>query len=147
MIMRKAAFLLNSGKIINTDGSTILTFAHSAVPSFFTVIYHRNHLPVISSTVLTESGGIYTYNFTTGADKVYGEAAGYKQLSPTVWGMVSGDANADWIVDSTDISTWKPSAGEQGYFQTDFNLDSQIENKDKDDHWLNNIGMESYVPE
>lgn len=147
VIERKAALLLNDGTIVNTDGSSLLTLAHSAIPSFFTVIYHRNHLPVISSTVLIESDGIYTYDFTTGAEKVYGGEAGYKQLSSSLWGMVSGDANADGIVDSTEILVWKPSAGEQGYFKTDFNLDSQIENKDKDDHWLNNTGKESYVPE
>ncbi len=149
IIARRAAFLLNDGRIVDLYSNAACSVAvQSITNNLFIVIHHRNHLSIISSSPLTETGGIYSYDFTTGADKVYGGAAGYKQIMQQIWGMAAGDANANGIIDSVDIySKWKLRAGENGYWPADFNLDSEIDNKDKDDFWLNSFGMESQVPE
>ena len=41
-------------------------------------------------------------------------------------------------LDQTDV--WESEAGESGYLQGDYNMDSQVDNKDKDDFWYTNIG-------
>jgi hypothetical protein len=61
--------------------------------------------------------------------------------------MYAGDANADGTIDNDDVLLWKNDAGTKGYLSTDLNLDSQADNKDKNDFWLINIGNDSYLPE
>ena len=72
---------------------------------------------------------------TTGSGQVYGGAAGYKLLETGVWGMASGDINADGTVNTTDKSPsgWKVDAGKKGYFGADLNLNIQVNNQDKNE--------------
>jgi hypothetical protein len=102
----------------------------------------------MSSLQLIETGGVYPYNFTTGPLKVFGGVIGYNELSPGIWGMVSGDANANGEVDTNDkTDNWENFAGLQDYLPGDFNMDSQIDNRDKDEYWLPNEGKASQVPD
>jgi hypothetical protein len=147
VIARQAAFLSDDGTLTGTDGLSTLSFNRSITHSLYVVVRHRNHLSIMSANPLSSVNNIYYYDFTTGTDKVFGGAAGYKQLSGTFWGMATGDFNSNGKVDSADISVWKLQAGEYGYYQTDVNHNSEVDNKDKNDFWLNNYGMESQVPE
>ena len=79
---------------------------------------------------------------------VYGNTDGYKELKQGIWGLVSGDGNADGIIGPDDKSYfWEINAGTQGYSQEDYNLDSQADNIDKDDFWVPNLDMTTGIPE
>jgi len=147
-IARKAAFLLNNGSIVGLDGSSNLTFNVSVSQNLFVVLWHRNHLGVMSASPLTLDGGMYSYDFTTEAEKAYGSAIAHKQIAPGKWGMFSGDGDANGLIqllDKTEI--WSPNAGKMGYLMGDFNLDGQVDNKDKNEFWLPNLGKVSQMPE
>ena len=146
-IARQAAFLMNDGSIRGLDGTGIQQFDNLTIQhSLFAVVYHRNHLAIISANPLTESGGVYSYDFTTGAGQAYN--SGQKEIAPGVWGMFTGDADASDLIDENDKNPlWNQVAGETGYLPTDLNCDTQADNRDKDDYWLPNIGEESQVPE
>ncbi len=146
-IARKAALLTKNGNITALDGYSNLLFSSSVSDSLFVVIWHRNHLPVISSQALTLSGGIYTYDFTTDSTKAYGGTAAQTELIPGIWGIYSGDANADGTIDNSDYLLWKTDAGKSGYMPTDFNLNGETENVDKNNKWYMNKGKTSQVPE
>jgi len=146
MIGRQAAFLLNDGSVVDLDGSSILSFNHSIIQSLFVVVWHRNHLGIMSAVALTESGGVYTYNFTTSDSQAYGIDA-QNNLGGGVYGKIAGDANADSDVDGSDKTLWENQAGTQGYNSGDFDMDSQTENKDKNDNWYPNVGENCQVPE
>jgi hypothetical protein len=146
MIARQAAFLLMDGKIIGLDGSSILSFNNSIIQSLFVIIWHRNHLGVISSNPVTESGGVYTYDFTTPSGQAHGTDA-QKDLGVGVFGMIAADANADGNINSQDKAEWTSRAGEKGYKSADCNMDGQIMNEDKNDVWLENDGSSSNIPE
>ena len=61
--------------------------------------------------------------------------------------MVSGDGNADGIVDDLDkVPTWIIEAGIQGYYRSDYTMDSQVTNEDKDNFWLPNLSKVTQVP-
>jgi hypothetical protein len=91
-------------------------------------------------------GGFIAYNFTTAASQAYGEGQSY--LGNGVYGMTSGDANSDGIVDLSDIiQTWMPQAGSAGYFSGDADLNGQVSNQDKNDSWWPNLGKECQVPQ
>ena len=146
MIDRQAAFLLNSGKVVGMDGISTLQFNNSLTQQLFVVIWHRNHLGVMSSYNLIESGGTYSYDFSTGATQAFGSSSAHKQIGPGVWGMMGGDGNRDKLISNTDKSPlWEIQSGKQGYIESDYNLDNQSDNKDKDDIWEPNLGAGSQV--
>ena len=104
------------------------------------MVHHRNHLGILSANALTPSGGNYSYDFTTSFDKTYGETFGCKELAPGIWGMIGGDANCDGdINDPISVSSGNRMP-ERRKCPEDFNLDGQVDNKDKDDCWQPNIG-------
>lgn len=143
---RKAAFILEDGTIVDLDGS-IPTFTGSVTNNLFVVVYHRNHLPIMSANPVTQVGGIYTYDFTTSIAQVYGGANGHKQIAAGVWGMFSGNADGDnFIIIADRDNIWDPESGSKGYLGGDMNMDSQVDNEDKNDHWYENTGEISQVP-
>jgi PKD repeat protein len=144
---RQAAFLLSNGKVVAMDGSSHLQFNNALTQQLFVVIWHRNHIGVMSSDFLFESAGTYAYDFSTGATQAYGTSDAHKQIAPGIWGMMGGDGNGDGSVTETDKSPiWESESGNQGYLNSDYNLDRQSDNKDKDDVWAPNLGKGSQVP-
>jgi PKD repeat protein len=147
-IGRQAAFLRNDGRVIGLTGTPVLDFgAISFTSNLFAVVHHRNHLSVISSVGLTQTGGIYTYNFSTGSGQAFGGTTAHKQVGSGIWGLFAGDGNKNGLVETTDESpTWETTAGSRGYLGSDYNLDSQSNNLDKDNIWVPNLGSGSQVP-
>jgi hypothetical protein len=147
ILAQQAAFVKNDGQVINIAGSNQLRFDNSFSQSLFVVIWHRDHLGVMSANPLTETGGVYAYDFSTALDRVHeGALGGYKELAPGTYGMVAGDANADGLVNDMDKDDhWELEVGNDGYLNSDFGLDSQVDNADKNDIWLPNTGDGSQV--
>ncbi|OQX76605.1 MAG: hypothetical protein B6D61_08560 [Bacteroidetes bacterium 4484_249] len=147
-IARQAGFLLRDGSIVSLDGSSPLEFNNISINnSFFYLVWHRNHLGIMSSIGNILSG--YTIvNFYVSDGAVYNSSyGGYKELTPGIWGMVAGDANGDGNINTGDKTVWGAEAGTKGYQPADHNLDSQVNNKDKNEIWLINNGDECQVPE
>ena len=147
-VEKAAGFLLKNGSIVGMDGLSPLIFKKTISDSIFAVVWHRNHLGLISSAGPMETGGIYYFDFTTGFDQAYGGINALKEITTGIFGMIGGDFNADGIIDGLDRSgTWAPSAGKKGYLKGDGNLGGQINNQDKNDLWFNNLTSQSQVPE
>ena len=147
-IHRQAALLLNDGRIRGTDGSSNLKFDNNILQQPFCLINQRNHLKIMSAVPLIYQKGVYNYDFSTAAQQSYGGNSGIKQIYPGIWGMISGDADANGIIQQADkTTTWETSAGTQDYLPSDLNLDGQANNVDKDDYWLPNIGKGTQVPQ
>jgi hypothetical protein len=62
--------------------------------------------------------------------------------------MVSGDGNADGVISAAlDInSVWNSQAGMNGYLAGDYSMDGQVQNQDKNDRVVPNLGKQSQVP-
>jgi GH18 family chitinase len=149
MIDQLPAFILNNGNIVALDGISNLQFSNNIVNNLFVVIYHRNHESIMNSTPIPYISGSYTYDFSSEGSKVYGGTAGHKELTPGVWGMRCGDGDGNGNVTNDDkTNVWKISGqnGKSGYLPSDYNMDSQTNNKDKNDKWRPNNGTGSQVP-
>jgi len=145
IIDRFAGFLLDNGRIVALDGSSDVLLSDNINNNLYVVIWHRNHLGIMSANALIYAGGTYTYDFTTPTGQAYGTGA-QKNLG-SVYGMYAADGNADGIVNDLDISvTWATDAGNSGYLDGDFDMDSQSNNIDKNDVWEQNIGEGSQLP-
>ncbi|RLD61463.1 MAG: hypothetical protein DRJ05_02530 [Bacteroidetes bacterium] len=147
MVERHAAFLMNDGTVRGVDGSSFVEFTGWYPNGLYVVIWHRNHLPVLTNTAITESSGIYTYDFSTGFSQAYGGAAAHKDIGSGIYGMMGGDTNADETINSSDLTAvWNLEVGEAGYLLSDINMDGQANNQDKDDIWVENDGESSQLP-
>jgi len=146
-VAQQSLFILNDGSVVGLDGVSNPQFNISLSHQLYVVLWHRNHLGIMSANALTPAGGVYTYDFTTGSGQAYGTDA-QKNLGGGVYGLFGSDGNADGNINTDDKNNiWIPQAGTQGYKSGDFNLDVQVDNKDKNDIWLPNIGEGSQVPE
>ena len=145
VVARKAAFILQDGAIVDLDGMSILSFEVPIAQNLYVVVWHRNHLPVMSAYPLQESGGVYHYFFTTSASQAYG--GNQVDLGFGDFGMIGGDMNADGTINNIDYNLWSTVVGSKGYLQEDTNLNGQVDNQDKNDIWNLNKGESSTLPE
>ena len=147
VLSRQVGFILKDGSIVRIDGSSNLQFNLTVTQQLFAVIYHRNHIPVISANPLTESNGVYTYDFTDGIEKALGGGKAQKEIAPGIWGMMTGDASADGQVGNTDKNDFLiGQEGTAGYLESDFGMDGPVNSLDKD-KWILNSGKGTQVPE
>jgi PKD repeat protein len=145
-IARQAAFLLSDGSVVAIDGISNLQFIYPITQQLFAIIWHRNHLGVLSAFPLMKLGNIYSYDFTTGGGQAFGIDS-QANLGGGIYGMISGDANADGFVNDIDkAASWQLESGLSGYLPSDLNLDGQSGNQDKNDKWLPNTGKGIQVP-
>jgi len=144
IIDRKTGFLLKDGSIVETDGTSTLSFAANVSQNLFVVVHHRNHLEIMSANALSQSEGVYTYDFSTNINQAY--QSGEKLINGKAV-LFGGDANADGDINTGDGVIWVNEVGTTGYLKSDVTLDGQTDNKDKNDVWVPNNGTESPVPE
>jgi uncharacterized protein (TIGR02145 family) len=145
VVARKAGLLLKSGMIIDV-GSLPMIISVDYQHELYVVVYHRNHLSMMSSGPIIPLGGqYYSWDFTTGAGQAYG--SGQKHLGSGVYGMYAGDADGNGQVQIQDKNNvWEQQSGQQGYLASDFNMDGQVQNQDKNNKWQPNVGIASQVP-
>ncbi len=147
-----AGFLMNDGTIKATDGSSDLTISLSgnSGSGFYVVIYHRNHLAIMSANPVSEgAGGTYDIDFTTLSANTYQATSALTTLSTGKFAMPAGDADGDGDVDAADLITWRTQNGGVFTYNStngDFNLDGVINAVDRNDFQQKNESKTSKVP-
>jgi hypothetical protein len=149
-VATRSGFLLMNGAITDLDGVSPISFTGVGPGNYYLVIYHRNHMAVMSSTSfqINTSGGFY--DFSTGPAGNYGGSSGLKLVDPSInrWGMYSADPTNDqkiYIDDYTDH--WVPTFGiTNKYSRADFNMDGNVYIDDYTDHWVPNFGIINSLP-
>ena len=148
MIARQAAFLMSDGTVRGMDAASLPQFNTSVSNGLFAVIWHRNHIGVMSPVQLTGTSGVYSWDFSTGSGQAYGGSLAHKEIASGIWGMTGADGNGDQQINNGDKNdVWAAQAGTGGYRNGDFNMDSQVNNGDKNDIWNPNTGLGGQVPE
>jgi len=148
-VSQQSFFLKSDGNIVDIDGTTTdLAMPGVGDGDYWIVVYHRNHLAVMSVAAQSlNSGSASAYDFTMGSDKFYGATVGAKELESGVWGMITGDASGNGQVQNDDKNDyWQVQVGMAGYQSADFNLNGQVQNDDKNDYWQFNVGRGTQVP-
>jgi len=147
VIGTQAGFVLSNGTVVGLDGSSPLNFNTTFSNNLYAVVFHRNHLAVMSNYGLTSGGGTFNYDFTSGANQAYGGVNGHKDIGSGVWGMIAGDGNGNGVVQNTDESSvWKIDLGNSGYLGGDFSLNNIVQNTDESNFWKPNLGGGGQVP-
>ncbi|MEZ5147269.1 MAG: PKD domain-containing protein [Bacteroidales bacterium] len=147
IIGTQAGFLMNDGSIRGTDGLSNLLYEVTVTNNLYAVIYHRNHLGIMSANGLTESGGVYSYDFTSSSTQTYGGVNAVKELEPGVWGMVAADGDANGLIQNTDeTSVWQTDLGSSGYKGGDYDMNGLTQNTDETGLWQPNLGGGGQIP-
>jgi len=144
---RQAAFLLKDGRIVEEDGITELRFcvilsATEDNDKVHGIVLSPSHTNERTANEMSSAkSNTFTYDFTTGADQVYGGIVAHKELAPGIWGMMSGDGNHDGQVGNNDKNdVWLAENGNSGYYFGDFNRDGIVDDIDIIDYWKPNAG-------
>ncbi|NOX45709.1 MAG: hypothetical protein GXO89_01875 [Chlorobi bacterium] len=147
MIARQAAFLLKDGSVVASDGASHIQFDVQLSNQLFIIIWHRNHLGILSANPVVLIDGVYSYNFTTNNNQAFGTES-QKELVSGKWGLFAGDGDRNGSIDLNDKTiVWETEAGANGYLKGDYNLDGEVENRDKNEVWEQNTGTNSQIPE
>ena len=131
-IGRKAAFLLNTGILVDLDGTTPLAFDIVKQGAGFIVVRHRNHLAAMSNSSPSNTTGFYTNDFSALAgayDNPLITTDQEQQLpSSAKFGLWAGTANKDATVNASDIALVKSNANAAltGYIFGDVNMDQYV---------------------
>jgi hypothetical protein len=142
MVARQAAFILSNGDIVAVDGASEVLIPNSFSDNVYVVIYHRNHLKMMSAAPVTLVNDIYTYDFTTAQGQAYNLG---QKILPGGAGMYTGDADANGQVQTADKNIWFFQFGQAGYKSADFDLNGQVQTADKN-KWFFNFGKGTTVP-
>jgi hypothetical protein len=124
------ALVTSTNAMLQTNGIVVANFSTTQVGSYYLVVKHRNSLETWSALPYSFGATPLTYDFTTAADKAYGN--NMKMLATGVYGFYSGDLNQDGFIESGDYpSLYNDSdAGLEGYYSTDLNGDGFVESGD-----------------
>jgi hypothetical protein len=141
------AWLLTDGTIRSfADTSKSYVEFDTLAGSYYLVVSHRNHIPIMTGAAQLLNGATPTaYDFTTAQSQAYGSSS-MKALAGGQFGMIAGDANGNGQVATTDVNTIRPRIGQSGYNNADMNLNGQVQNSDMNTYTRPNLGRGSQVP-
>jgi hypothetical protein len=143
-VSSRAAFLRKDGRIVDTDGTSPVSFAGESAGNYYVVVRHRNHLAVMTATAIPLGSNSALYDFTTNSTQAYGSDA-IKNLGSGVFGMYSADGNNDGGIYGEDYILYQTTQGEEGYRIGDYNMDGGVYGEDYILFQLNQ-GYETWVP-
>ena len=143
IVAKQAALLTADGIVQSTNAKGYLVFEDLAEGDYYVVIYHRNHIAVMSSTAIEfKKDNPSLYDFSTGEDKVEGNQQ-LKKMGE-VYVMFTGDFDQNSIINNLDFNLWRLNAAALNvYLPIDANGDGIINNLDFN-LWKNNsskVGM------
>lgn len=145
-----AALIQRDGNIISANGNTTLALDVATAASYYVVLFHYNHLGVMSATPLNLLTTAAYIDFSDPATEVYtkgGVALKNDNGTMVLW---SGDANGDGSVNAVDKNSfWRVEEGQAfqyGISTSDFNLDGLINPTDANSLWRKNNSQVEQLP-
>ena len=123
VIAKKAAFITRDGKVTDLDGKSSLAFKNLENEKCFIVIYHRNHLPIMSISSVNLSGTV-NYDFTISKEKAFNNSS--IDLGDGVYGMISGDSDANGEINNQDFKVVAANLLKIGYSNADLDMNGVV---------------------
>jgi len=146
-VAKVAGLLYKDGRIDLLDNCLRLSDGES----YYLVVEHRNHLPVMSHIPIMVTNRSLNYDFRT-QDSYHTQASfGSKEIQSNTWVMYGGNTLTNsgdfgYQVNGDDKILWFDENGNfDKYISADINLDGDINGADKS-IWVENNGISSSVP-
>lgn len=140
-VSRRAALLLSNGTIVSpyssATGNDTLLYRTTTDAEFFVVLYHRNHIPIMSGAAVAR-GIDPSYNLTTPANVAGVSGTDYIEVGGKAL-MFAGNADAtDFLIDADDRSAINTDRNTTEELKlSDVNLDRDVDAGDLAKAWNN----------
>jgi hypothetical protein len=136
ILARRAALIQRDGDIVDTDGSSAVSFVGLMPGSYHLAVRHRNHLGIMTFAPLSMSGSTPAVDFTLGSTATFGtDARKTVGSSRLMWaGNVVADDRLKYTGASNDrdpiltlIGGSIPTAIVSGYLRQDVTMDGRAQ--------------------
>jgi hypothetical protein len=136
ILARRAALIQRDGDIVDTDGSSAVSFVGLTPGSYHLAVRHRNHLGIMTFAPLSMSGSTPAVDFTLGSTATFGtDARKTVGSSRLMWaGNVVADDRLKYTGASNDrdpiltlIGGSIPTAIVSGYLRQDVTMDGRAQ--------------------
>lgn len=124
-VARTVTILQDDGTVTGLDGGYV-RFSGVAPGSYYVVIDHWNHIPVMSADPVDFTSGPAGAVFKGSLASAYTKGGDpMKDLGGGAFGMFACDINLDGLITAPDFNVWNTatSEGATGYIPADCNLD------------------------
>ena len=148
-VLRRAALLLNDGSImLPLDAEPIVL---DAFETYYLVVQHRNHLPIMSPTALEVIDGQISFDFRKNESYTGLLGSGQKAVNGLYCVYAANgdqfkEAISEFDINIRDMDLWFESNGlNSAYMNADFDMNGDVNVNDQI-MWLLNNGVFSDVP-
>lgn len=143
-VARRAAFLRSNGSLVDLNGTSNVSFPGVPAGNYYLVIYHRNHLPIMTANPVQVSNNPTLFDLSTGQGQAFGTNA-MKDLGGGVYGLYTADTDGSGTVNASDRSNTWNQRNLSGYYGTDVDLSGTVNAADRSSVW-NNRNITTQVP-
>lgn len=144
VVARRATFIKSDGTLVDLNGTSQLSFADVSLGNYYVVIYHRNHLAVMTASTIALSNNPTLYDLTISQTQAYGMNP-MKNLGAGVFGLHTADSDGSGTVNASDRSNAWNQRNLSGYYGTDVDLSGTVNAADRSIIW-NNRNISTQVP-
>ena len=138
------AIIDSSKAVINSAGNASVIFTQvNNGTNYYLTVKHRNSIETWSKTTAAFSSGALTYDFTTAANKAFGDNMIQVDTAPSEYAVYGGDVNQDGSTDLTDVTLIYNGANSflTGYVVTDVTGDNAVDLTDVTLAYNNSAGF------
>ena len=125
IVSQRAAFLKSDGTIVDTNNMNQIAFSGLNFGNYYLVVKHRNHLSIMSNSLISLSDTSSLYDFTNSLSMAYGTYP-MADFGGGKFGMFSGDGDANGVVNVLDMGTVGNSIFQNGYIQGDLDMNGIV---------------------
>ncbi len=144
IIAQRAAFLLKDGSVVDTNLNSQILFETSLPDSFYVVVYHHNHLPIMSNFYIDQDSDHYRYDMTSSPTDIY-NSSDVTSVNLNDFAAKSGYVSGGTVIDQNDLNKAWSNRNKSGYLTSDTNLDGKVDSEDRSDVW-NKQGDDVSIP-
>ena len=141
VVAGKSGILQRDGDIVEaTDDLTTPLLFDITPDDYYIVIKHRNHLSIMTSSVISLSTTTTTVDITSGSTAISGGANAMVDMGNGVFAMISGDFDENGQIQNIDTNAIIQLLGVSGYNKADLDMNGQVQNVDINNLLNPNIG-------
>lgn len=129
VLASQSALLQRDGDVVGVDGISSLTFEMQP-DSYYIMISHRSHIPILSATPITLSNSLTSIDFTQDTSNSYGGINALYDLGTGYFALFAGDYDANGQIQNLDIQSVSSQRGLSGYLDADLDMNGQVQNTD-----------------
>lgn len=121
----KACFLRSDGELCDLEGHDYVKFSGFEQGVYYLIIYHRNHLPLMTSTPLRIHNKNLSLDFRK-KKSPFVDSLSVAYLGGGNYGMISGDSNCDGKIDKSDLLEVGKNIFKVGYNNADLDMNGVV---------------------